>query len=146
MRRSGSGLVGGLGYAGAGHQLLIHQRVLKYELRGTMTKARSSSSASRAVQVPALPKAALQDGTYQPGGAYHTTHEARLDHAMARGAWNIQGLWGTSLLNSRDKLLEELIPDLSEEYKNWHLTSSGTTRTQMSLRSGNSIESCSQPR
>ena len=34
-----------------------------------------------------------------------------------RTAWNIQGLWGASLLNSRDKLLAELFPDLNEEYK-----------------------------
>ena len=82
--------------AGAGHPFLMHGRVLSYKLRGTMTK--SSSSASRAVQVPALSKAALQDGTYQPGGAYHTTHE------------NITGLWGVS-------------PDLNQEYDDWHLTS-----------------------
>jgi hypothetical protein len=63
--------------AGAGHPIQMHGRVLSYELRGIMTKSRSSSSASRAVQIPALSKAALQDGTYQPGGAYHTTHEAR---------------------------------------------------------------------
>jgi hypothetical protein len=75
------------------------------------------------VPVPALSKAALQDGTYQPGGAYHTTHEARLDHAGARAAWNITGLWGASLLNSREKLLAELFPDLNQEYDDWHLTS-----------------------
>jgi hypothetical protein len=101
----------------------MHGRVLSYELRGTMTKSRSSSSASRAVQIPALSKAALQDGTYQPGGAYHTTHEARLDHAGARAAWNITGLWGVSLLNSREKLLAELFLDLNQEYNDWHLTS-----------------------
>jgi hypothetical protein len=99
------------------------RRVLSYELRGTMTKPRSSSSASRAVHIPALSKAALQDGIYQPGGAYHTTHEARLDHAGARAAWNITGLWGVSLLNSREKLLAELFPDLNQEYNDWHLTS-----------------------
>jgi hypothetical protein len=109
--------------AGAGHPILMHGRVLSYELRGTMTKPRSSSSASRAVHIPALSKAALQDGTYQPGGAYHTTHEARLDHAGARAAWNITGLWGVSLLNSREKLLAELFPDLNQEYNDWHLTS-----------------------
>jgi len=72
--------------AGAGHSILMHGRVLSYEFRGTMTKSRSSSSASRAVQIPALSKGALQDGTYQPGGAYHTTHhEVRLDHAGTHG-------------------------------------------------------------
>ena len=60
---------------------------------------------------------------HQPGGAYHTTREARLDYAGTRVKWNITGLWGTSLLNSRDKLLAELFPDLSEEYNDWHLTS-----------------------
>jgi hypothetical protein len=79
--------------AGAGHQILMHGRVLSYKLRGTMTKSRSSSSASRVVPVPTLSKAALQDGTYQPEGAYHTMHEARLDHAGERAARNITGLW-----------------------------------------------------
>ena len=51
------------------------------------------------------------------------THEARLDHAGARAALNIPGLWGVSLLNSREKLLEELFPDLNKEYNDWHLTS-----------------------
>jgi len=101
---------------GAGHPILMHGRVLGYELRGTMTKSRSSFSASRAVQIPALSKVALQDGTYQPGGAYHTTHEAWLDHAGARAAWNITGLLGVSLLNSREKQLAELFPDLNQEY------------------------------
>ena len=41
-----------------------------------------------------------------------------LDHA-----WNITGLWGVSLLNSRGKLLAELFPDLNQEYNDWHLTS-----------------------
>ena len=44
------------------------------------------------------------------------THEARLDHAGARAAWNITGLWGVSLHNSREKLLAELFPDLNQEY------------------------------
>ena len=93
---------------GAGHPILMHGR--------TMTKSRSFSSASRAVQISALSKAALQDGTFQPGGAYHTTHEAWLDHAGARAAWNITGLLGVSLLNSREKQLAELFPDLNQEY------------------------------
>jgi hypothetical protein len=65
------------------------------------------------LEVPVLSKAALQDGTYPPGGASHTTHEARLDHAGARATWNITGLWGASLFNSRDK---KLFPDLNKEY------------------------------
>jgi hypothetical protein len=53
------------------------------------------------------------------------------------------------LLNSRDKLLAELFPDLNEEYNDWHLTStdpcklfgsSVKTRIQMlSSRSGSSV-------
>jgi len=93
-----------------------------------------------------LSKATLQDGTYQSEGAYHTTHEARLDHAGARAAWSIRGLWGVSLLNSREKLL-------NQEYDDWHLTStdpckpfesSGRTRIQMLIsRSGSSTGPCS---
>ena len=125
--------------AGAGHQFLML-------VKGTMTKSRSSSFTSRAAQVPALSKATLQDGTYQSEGAYHTTHEARLDHAGARAAWSIRGLWGVSLLNSREKLL-------NQEYDDWHLTStdpckpfesSGRTRIQMLIsRSGSSTGPCS---
>ena len=100
----------------------MHGRVLSYELRGIMTKSPSSSSASRAAQVPALSKAALQDSTNQPGRAYQTTLEARLDHAGERAALNIRGLWGVSLLNSREQLLAELFPDLNQEYDDWHLT------------------------
>jgi len=54
---------------------------------------------------------------------YHTTHEARLDHAGARSALNITERWGVFLLNSRKKLLAELSPDLNQEYDDWHLTS-----------------------
>jgi len=56
------------------------------------------------------------------------THEARLDHAGVRVEWNVTGVRGTSLLNSRDKLLAELFPDLSEEYNDWHLTSTDSCK------------------
>ena len=87
-------------------------------------------------QVPTLFKAALQDGTYQPGGTYHTTHEARLDHTGARATWNMRGLWGSFLLNSRDKLLVELFPDLNEEYNDWHLTSTDPCKPGAAGRRG----------
>ena len=71
----------------------------------------------------------LQDGTYQPGGAYYTTLEVPLDHAGARAAWSIRGLWSASLLNSREKLLAELLSDLNQEYDDWHLTSTDPLQT-----------------
>jgi hypothetical protein len=44
-------------------------------------------------------------------------------HTGVRAAWNITGLWGASLLNSREKLLAELFPDLNQEYDDCYLTS-----------------------
>jgi len=42
-------------------------------------------------------------------------HEARLDHAGVRVEWNVTGVRGTSLLNSRDKLLRRAsIPQSTE--------------------------------
>ena len=43
-----------------------------FSFKGTVTRPRSSSSSFSSR--PCLSSAALQDGSYQPGRAYHTTH------------------------------------------------------------------------
>jgi len=52
---------------------LLHKFIPSFDLKGTGTKPRSSSSSR--VMLPCLSRAALQDGSYQPGRAYHSTHE-----------------------------------------------------------------------
>jgi hypothetical protein len=66
---------------------LVHQFIPNFSFKGTVTKPRSSSSLSSSrVTIPCLSSAALQDGSYQPGRAYNTTHEDRCDFAAARAA------------------------------------------------------------
>ena len=61
----------------------------------------------------------LQDGSYQPGRAYHTTHEDRFNFAAARAAWGIEGRWGALQLASRQETLSDLFLDLGESvYEN----------------------------
>ena len=72
------------------------------------------------VTIPCLSSAALQDGSYQTGRAYHTTHGDRLDFAAARAAWGIEGRWGALQLAARHGTLSELFSDLGESvYENW---------------------------
>jgi hypothetical protein len=52
---------------------LLHKFIPNFGLKGTGTKPRSSSSSR--VMLPCLSSAALQDDSYQPGRAYHSTHE-----------------------------------------------------------------------
>ena len=55
---------------------LLHKFIPSFGLKGTGTKPRSSSSSSSSrVMLPCLSSAALQDDSYQPGRAYHSTHE-----------------------------------------------------------------------
>ena len=55
---------------------LLHKFIPSLGLKGTGTKPRSSSSSSSSrVMLPCLSSAALQDDSYQPGRAYHSTHE-----------------------------------------------------------------------
>ena len=64
----------------------------------------------------------LQDGSYQPGRAYHTTHVDRLNFAAARAAWGIEGRWGPLQLEARHGTLSDLFPDLdASTYENWDL-------------------------
>ena len=71
---------------------LVHQFIPNFSFKGTVTKPRSSaSSSSSRVTIPCLSSATLRDGSYQPGRAYHTTHGDRLDFAVARAAWGIEG-------------------------------------------------------
>ena len=57
--------------------------------------------------IPSLSSAAFQDGSYQPGRAYHTTHGDRLNFAAAR---------------ARQGTLSDLFSDLGESaYENWDL-------------------------
>jgi hypothetical protein len=72
------------------------------------------------IPIPCLTSASLQDGSYQPGRAYHTTHGDRLDFAATRAAWGIEGRWGALQLAARHGTLSELFPDLGESsYENW---------------------------
>jgi hypothetical protein len=55
-----------------------------------------------------LSSARLQDGSYQPGRAYHSTHEDRYDFAAARAAWDIErqcGMHQVKALEAIDKAL-----------------------------------------
>ena len=100
---------------------LMHKHVLSFSFKGTVTKPRSSSSSSSSrVMIPCLSSAALQDGSYQPGRAYHATHEDRRDFADARAAWGIEGRWGTLQDGARREILSDLFPNLGESsYENW---------------------------
>jgi hypothetical protein len=62
---------------------LMHKFIPSFSFRGTVTKPRSSSR----VVIPCLSSAAIRDGSYQPGNAYHSTHEDRRDFAAARALW-----------------------------------------------------------
>jgi hypothetical protein len=54
----------------------LHKFIPSFDLKVTGTKPRSSSSSSSSrVMLPCLSSAALQDDSYQPGRAYHSTHE-----------------------------------------------------------------------
>ena len=65
-------------------------------------------------------KGMVQDGSYQPGRAYYTTHEDRLNFAAARAAWGIEGRWSALQLAARQETLSDLFPDLGESvYENW---------------------------
>ena len=110
-----------LGRSYALRRNLVHKFIPSFSFKGTVTRPRSSSSSSSSrVTIPCLSSAALQDGSYQPGRAYHTTHGDRLDFAAARAAWGIEGRWGAFQLAARHGTLSELFPDLGESvYDNW---------------------------
>ena len=99
----------------------MHKFIPNFNLKGTVTKPRlSSSSSSSRVLIPCLSSAALQDDSYQPGRAYHSTHEDRRDFAAARAAWGIEGRWGALQPGARHEILSDLFPDLGESsYKDW---------------------------
>lgn len=69
---------------------LMHARILSFSFKGSVTRFQSSSSPARAT-TPYLSSAALQDGSHQPGRAYHSTHEDRCDFAAASAAWGFEG-------------------------------------------------------
>ena len=97
---------------------LMHKSIPSFSFKATVTKPRSSSS-SRVV-IPSLSSAALQDGSYQPGRAYHSTHDDRRNFRAARALWGIEGRWGLQQLIAREEILQELFPDLGESsYENW---------------------------
>ena len=83
---------------------------------------------------PCLSTAALQDGSYQPRRAYHTTHEDWFDLAGARAAWGIEGLWGSRQDKARENILQELFPDLGEPYVDWDPTYGSALEVFMSKR------------
>ena len=83
---------------------------------------------------PCLSTAALQDGSYQPGRAYHTTHEDRFDLAGARAAWGIEGLWGSRQDQAREIILQELFSDVGQTNVDWDLTSGNASEAFMFKR------------
>jgi hypothetical protein len=99
----------------------MHKFIPNFSFKGTVTRPPSSSSSSSSrVTIPCLSSAALQDGSYQPGRAYHTTHEDRLNFAAARAAWGIEGRWGALQLAVRQETLSDLFPNLGQSvYENW---------------------------
>ena len=102
------------------HHNLMHKFIPSFSLKATVTKPRSSSSSSFRVVIPCLSSAALQDGSYQPGRAYHSTHDDRRDFRAARALWGIEGRWSLQQLAAREAIHQELFPDLGESsYENW---------------------------
>ena len=101
----------------------MHKLIPSFSFKGTVTRPRSSSSSSSSrVTIPCLSSAALRDGSYQPGRAYHTTHVDRLNFAAERAAWGIEGRWGPLQFEARHGTLSDLFPDLGEStYENWDL-------------------------
>jgi hypothetical protein len=51
---------------------------------------------------------------YQPGRAYHSTHEDRRDFAAARALWGIERRLGTHQSGARQEILADLFFDLGE--------------------------------
>ena len=115
---------------------LVHKFIPNFSFKGTVTRPRSSSSSSSSrVTIPCLSSAALQDGSYRPGRAYHTTHGDRLDFAAARAAWGIEGRWGALQLAVRHGTLSDLFPDLGEStYENWDLQQGNVLQAFMDQR------------
>ena len=70
---------------------LMHKSIPSFSFKATVAKPRSSSSSSSRVVIPCLSSAALQDGSYQPGFAYHSTHDDRHDFRAVRALWGIEG-------------------------------------------------------
>ena len=106
-----------LGMSYSGSLNLKHRAIPTFSFKGAISRPRTTSSSSSAgATTPCLSTAALQDGSYQPGRAYHTTHEDRYDMAGARAAWGIEGLWGSHQDQSREALLQKLFPDVGQAY------------------------------
>ncbi len=105
-----------LGMSYGGSLNLKHRAIPTFSFKGAISRPRTTSSSSSAgATTPCLPTAALQDGSYQPGRAYHTTHEDRFGLAGARAAWGIEGLWGSCPREQqhRDKRLSSEVFRLS---------------------------------
>jgi hypothetical protein len=104
---------------------LMQKFIPSLSLKGTVTKPKSSSfSSSAQVVIPHLLSAALQDGAYQHGQAYHSTHEDRRDAA-----------WGIQQPGARHEILSDLFPDLGESsYADWDFQQSDVLLTFMNQR------------
>ena len=101
----------GMSYDGSFN--LTHRAVPSFSFKGAISRPRSTSSSSSArATTPCLSIAALQDGSYQPSRAYHTTHVDRYDLAGARG----------------------LFPDLAESYVDWDFVSGSSFEAFMTQR------------
>ena len=123
----------GMSYTGSAN--LKHRAIPTFSFQGAISRPRTTSSSSSArAPTPCLSTAALQDGSYQPGRAYHTTHEDRYDMAGARAAWGIEGLWGSHQDRARETLLQELFPDVGQNYVDWDFTSGNSFEAFMLKR------------
>ena len=76
--------------------------------------------------IPCLSSAALQDGSYQPGRTYHSTHEYLRNFAAA---------WGISQAGHRHEILSDRFPDLGESsYEDWDYQQSDVLLAFMNQR------------
>ena len=102
----------GMSYYGSFN--LMHWVVPSFSFKGAISRPRATSSSSSAwAPTPCLSTAALKDGSYQLGRAYHTTHEDRYDLAGAPARQD----------KARKNILQELFPDLGESYVDCDFTS-----------------------
>jgi hypothetical protein len=85
----------------------MHKFIPSFSFKGTVTKPRPSSSR---VVIPCLSSAVLRDCSYQPGRAYHSTHEDRRDSA----ATSHEERWDTNQPGARQEILVDLFPDLED--------------------------------
>ena len=103
----------------------MHKFIPSFSFKGMVTKVRSSSSSAR-VAILCLSSAALQDASYKPGRAYHSTYEDRCDFPAARALWGIEGRWSLQQLAAQGEIIHDLLPTWASRH-----TKSATTNNMM---------------